>query len=79
VRQEKSVNGTVEHNNLDLLVSFQRFDDLVELRNSFRAKDVERRVIKRDAPIPGDRRVRRICLVIVVSLMCSSFLTSAAI
>jgi hypothetical protein len=53
VRQEKSVNGTVEHNNLDLLVSFQRFDDLVELRNSFRAKDVERRVIKRDAPIRG--------------------------
>jgi hypothetical protein len=41
VRQEKSVNGTVEHNNLDLLVSFQRFDDLVELRNSFRAKDVD--------------------------------------
>ena len=51
VRQEKSIDGTVKDNNLNLLVNFQRCDDLVELRNSFRAKDVEGRVIKRHAPI----------------------------
>ena len=33
--------------------TFRRCDDLVELRNSFRAKDVEGRVIKRHAPIRG--------------------------
>jgi hypothetical protein len=43
VRQEKSIYGTLKDNNLNLLIDFQRCDDLVQLRNSFRAKDVEGR------------------------------------
>src|SRR5437667_1032270 len=51
--QKKTFNGAVKNHDFDVLVRFQRCDDFVELRNSFRAKDVEGRVIKRDAPIRG--------------------------
>jgi len=53
VRQEESIDGAVHDDNLDLLVSLERRDDLVELRYRFRAEDVERRVIKRHTPVRG--------------------------
>ncbi len=51
--QKKPLNRAVKNDHFDMLVSFQRCDDLVELRNSVRAKDVEGRVINRHAPIRG--------------------------
>ena len=51
--QKKPFNGAVKNHDFDVLVGFQRCDDFVELRNSFRAKDVEGRVIKGHAPILG--------------------------
>src|SRR5262249_38239640 len=51
--QEESIDSTVKHDNLDLLVSLKRRDDLVELGNRLRAEDVERRVIKRHTPVRG--------------------------
>jgi len=51
--QKEPFDRAVKDDHFDVLVSFQRCDDFVELRNSFRAKDVERRVIKRRAPIRG--------------------------
>ena len=49
--QKEPFYCAVEDDHLDLLVTFQRGDDFVELRNCVRAKDVEGRVISRDAPI----------------------------
>jgi len=51
--QKEPLNRAVKDDHFDVLVSFQRGDDFVELRKSFRAKDVERRMIKRYAPILG--------------------------
>jgi len=53
MRQEESIHGTVKDDDLNLLVSFQRSYDLVELWNCLWAKDVERRMIKRHALIGG--------------------------
>ena len=49
--QKEPFYCAVEDDHFDLLVTFQRGDDFVELRNCVRAKDVEGRVISRDAPI----------------------------
>ena len=43
----------VKDDHFDVLVSFNRCDDFVELRNRCRAEDVERRMIKRYSPILG--------------------------
>ena len=51
VRQEEAVDGAVEDDDLDVLVGLERRDDLVELRNRFRAEDVQGRMIERHAPI----------------------------
>ena len=51
--QKEPFNGAVENHDFDVLVGFQRCDDFIELSNSFRAKDVEGRVIERHAPIRG--------------------------
>src|SRR6266403_1310835 len=51
--QEEPLHRAVEDDDFDVLVSFQRRDDFVELRNGFRAEDVEGRVIERHAPIRG--------------------------
>lgn len=51
--QKEPLHRTVKDDDFDVLIRFQRCDDFVELRNSFRATDVEGRMIKRDAPIRG--------------------------
>src|SRR5438552_19134234 len=51
--EKKTWNRAVKDNHFDLLVTFQRCDDFVELRNCVRAKNVEGRVINRYAPIRG--------------------------
>src|SRR5258708_32276594 len=53
MNQKETFNGTVKDHHLDLLVRFERRDDLVHLRKHLRAEDVERRVVKRDSPILG--------------------------
>jgi hypothetical protein len=51
MRQEEALNGTVEHDNLYQGVTLERGDRLVQLWNGFRAKDVQRRVVKRNPPV----------------------------
>jgi hypothetical protein len=51
VCQEEALNRAVENDNLHFFVGFERRDDLVELRDCFRPKNVERRVVERDAPV----------------------------
>jgi hypothetical protein len=53
VSQEKSFDRAIKDDDFDVLVSFQRGDDFVELGNCIRAKDVERRMIDRRAPVGG--------------------------
>ena len=50
---KKPVDSAVEDDYFELLVSFDRGDDLVQLRNRFRPEDIYRRMIQRDAPIRG--------------------------
>jgi len=40
VRQEEALDGTVEDNNLDVRIRFERRDDLIQGRNGLRPKDV---------------------------------------
>src|SRR5262245_66536242 len=75
MRQEESIDGAVKYDDLNLLIILQRSDDLVELRNRFRTKDVEGRVIKRDTPVRWGLfsqknlfRNRCICHVFLLSL-----------
>ena len=51
--QEVVVHRAVEDHDPDLLVGFESVDDFLELPDHFRAHDVDRRVIERDAPIGG--------------------------
>ena len=50
---EESFNRAVKDDHFDVLVSFNRCDDFVELRNRCRTEDVEWRMIKRYSPILG--------------------------
>jgi hypothetical protein len=40
VRQEEALDGTVEDNNLDVRIRFERRDDFIQGRNGLRPKDV---------------------------------------
>src|SRR5262249_12400353 len=51
MRQEKTLDGAVEHDNLHMLIGFETCDDLIQLRNRLRAEDVERRMIEGHAPV----------------------------
>src|SRR5262245_54201577 len=51
--QKETFNSAVKDHDFDMLVSFEFRDDLVQLWNGFRTKDVERRVVKCDSPIRG--------------------------
>src|SRR5260370_16283641 len=51
--EKKTWNRAVKNDHFDLLVGFNCRDDLVELWNRVRAKDVEPRMINRHAPIRG--------------------------
>ena len=43
--KKESFDRAIKDDYFDVLVSFERCDDFVELRNSFRTKDVERRLL----------------------------------
>jgi hypothetical protein len=72
MRQEEALDRAVENNNVYMLIGFERRDDLVQLRNSVRTKDIQRRVIKRHAPIgwssPCETNLPAICHVAHVCL-----------
>ena len=51
--QEKPFDRAIKDNDFDMLVSFQGRDDFVQMRNCIRAKDIERRMIDRRAPVGG--------------------------
>ena len=51
--EKKPLNRAVKDDHFDVLVSFKRCDDFVELRNRCRTEDVERRMIKRYSPVLG--------------------------
>src|SRR2546423_850642 len=51
MRQEEAAGGAAAVADLFVFVGFERGDDLVQFRNRLRAKDIQGRVIKCDAPI----------------------------
>src|SRR5258707_3542893 len=53
MNQKEAFDSTIKDHHLNLLVSFDRRDDLVHLREHLRTEDVERRMVKRDSPILG--------------------------
>jgi len=63
VSQKKSWHRAVKYDHSNLLVSFDRGDYFVELWNSVRAKDVQRRTINCYPPVVG-RAPRKIYLAV---------------
>ena len=53
MRQEEAFDGAVEDDHFYVFVGFECGDDLIQLRNGLRAKDIERRMINRYSPIVG--------------------------
>jgi hypothetical protein len=51
VRDEEALDGTIEYDDIDPIVGLDRRDDLIQLWDALRAKDVERRVVEGDAPV----------------------------
>src|SRR5258705_916078 len=51
--QKESFDGAVKDNYFDGLVLFDRRDDLIELRNSVRTENIERRMVNGYSPIVG--------------------------
>ncbi len=49
--QKEPWNRAVKDDDFDVLIGFNRGDDLVELRNLVRTEDVERRIINRYPPV----------------------------
>src|SRR5208282_3645757 len=57
--KEESFHGAVKNNNFNVLVSFNRCDDLIQLRNAFGAENIERRMVERYSPIMGRALLQR--------------------
>src|SRR5215469_9336097 len=51
--QKETINSAVKNYDFDVLISFERRDDLGHFQNTFRTEDVKRRVVKCDSPIRG--------------------------
>ena len=51
--EKEAFNRAVKDDHFDVLVSFNRCDDFVELRNRIGAKDVERWMINGYPPVVG--------------------------
>src|SRR5262249_21637212 len=49
--QKETFNSAVKNHDFDVLVSFERRDDLGHFQNAFRTEDVERRGVKCYSPI----------------------------
>src|SRR6266849_8077406 len=76
MNQKESFDCTVQDHDLNLLVSFDRRDDLVHLRKHLRTEDVERGVVKRDSPILGRALVQTYltnlccCVIFILHVCC---------
>src|SRR5216684_8789959 len=72
MNQKETFNSTVKNHHLNPVVSFDFRDDLVYLRKHFGAEDVERWVVKRDAPILGralgKTYLRSLCCCVILIL-----------
>src|SRR5216683_7105124 len=53
MRQKEALDCAVEDDDLYVFVGFECGDDLIQFRNCLRAKDIQRRVVKCDAPVRG--------------------------
>ena len=51
--QEETVDSAIKHDHLQHRLGFECGDNFVQFRKSFRAEDVERRMIERHAPVGG--------------------------
>src|SRR5258705_5318409 len=51
--QKESFDGAVKDNYFDVLVRFDRRDDLIELRNGVWTENIERRMVNGYSPIVG--------------------------
>ena len=51
VSQKETFDRAVEHNNLYIMVAFKCCDDLIQLRDGLRTKNVQGRVVKRNSPV----------------------------
>src|SRR5262249_603389 len=51
VCDKETVDGAIEHDDFNPIVSLERRDDLIQLRNALRAKNVEGWVVEDNAPI----------------------------
>jgi hypothetical protein len=71
VRQKKAIDSAVEDSDLYLTVSFQRRDDLVQLRDGLGPKNIQRRVVKVTRRYNAVRRSRRICSPFFVAMFAS--------
>src|SRR6266568_9501514 len=49
--QKEPLHRAVKDDHFDVLVSFERCDDLIQLRNGLRTKDIQGRVVKRNPPV----------------------------
>jgi hypothetical protein len=61
--EKEAFDRTVKDDNFDLLVSFDRGNGVVELRNRVRSKDVKRGAINRYPPVVG-RATRELYLAV---------------
>src|ERR1700692_2902112 len=53
MRQKEALDGAIEEDTLYVFVGFECGDDFIQFRNRLRAKDIQRRVVKCDAPVRG--------------------------
>ena len=65
MNQKETFDGTVKNHDLNLRIGFDCCDDLTHLRKHLRAENVERRLVKRNSPIFGERLTRRTSAVFV--------------
>jgi hypothetical protein len=49
--KEESFDGTVEDDDFDFLVGFERGDNLIQLRNALGTENVERWMVQRHSPV----------------------------
>ena len=51
MRQKETLDGAVKYNNLYLIIGFERRDNLIQLWNGFRTKDIQGRMVKCNPPV----------------------------
>ena len=51
MRDEEAIDGTVEDDDFDTIVSLQRRDNVIQFRNAFRTEDVDGWVVEGNPPM----------------------------